>query len=144
MNFREIGKSLGDTLLALLGGVVRHPRLEREIAFVVDICICLTITIFPNKAAVVLSVAYFIFRDCFRISGERMSFGKRLYGIRIVRSDGGGSPSWRVTLLRNLFLCVPVLNLIDICSFIYRGKRLVDDWLGTDVVVGSLAEDDGQ
>lgn len=138
MGLREIGVKVGDRLLSLLGGVVRHPRLEREIAFVIDVCVCMTIAIFPSKLSIAASVGYFIFRDCFRLSGQRMSFGKRIYDIRVVRSEGGGFPSWRITLLRNLFLCVPVLNVIDIFFFAYRGRRLVDDWLGTDVVVGDL------
>ena len=136
MGVREIGNTLGNSILALLGGIVRHPRIEREVAFVIDVCISLTIAIFPHIVAIIAAAAYFIFRDCFRIAGDRMSFGKRIYGIKVVRSDGEGFPVWRTTLLRNLFLFVPVLNIVDICFFIGKGKRLVDDWLGTDVLVG--------
>lgn len=109
-------------------GVITKPRIEREAAALVDLIFSFTLATLPGISGSVAGAAYFLFRD-----GRGNGMGKRLYGLETVRVADGGRASWRIAMLRNLLLLVPLFNLVDAWRFITNGRRLTDEWLGTDV-----------
>ena len=125
-------------LKQLLKNVLTKPCIEREAAFCIDVAICATLAIFPTLGPVA-ALLYFFFRDClpFRVP---QSFGKQIYSLRIVRNAeaDGRVPRWQTSVIRNLILVIPLLNLVDFWRFAKRGRRLADDWTGTHVI-----KDDG-
>ncbi len=121
----------------LLIGVITRPRIEREVALVVDLGLCLALISFPITLVKVVGVGYFLFRDGMAITGGQ-SFGKNIYDLRVVRSATKRRIGLRVSFLRNLLTLVPILNIIDLWYFIRDGKRLYDTWLGLEVVKDSV------
>ncbi|WP_434345617.1 RDD family protein [Myxococcus virescens] len=76
------------------------------------------------------------------IRGTGASLGKRLLGIRIVRSDGRPAEVWRIALLRNalpIALCGYCIwfGLVDALFCVGEDRRCLHDWVaGTRVVKG--------
>ncbi|MGA7992928.1 MAG: RDD family protein, partial [Thermoanaerobaculia bacterium] len=82
------------------------------------------------RAAQILAVLLFLARDA--MGG---SPGKKLFGLRLIRSDG--SPSgFAASVLRNLPLLVPGWNLVEIASVMRRrdGRRPGDRLARTALV----------
>jgi uncharacterized RDD family membrane protein YckC len=79
---------------------------------------------------VLLGIGYFLGRDGF--TGR--SFGKRLMGLHVARSDGGRC-TFRSSFRRNLTLLVPGLNLLELWIFLRRPHeaRIGDRFAGTRV-----------
>jgi uncharacterized RDD family membrane protein YckC len=82
------------------------------------------------RAAQVLAVLLFLGRDA---AGG--SPGKKLFGLRLIRS-GGARPGLGASLLRNLPLLVPGWNLLEIRAVILRrdGRRPGDKLAKTTLV----------
>lgn len=116
------------TLSDMALGLFRRPRIAREAALVVDVILCLTLATFPGQLGNAASLGYFLLRD-----SRKGGMGKRLYGLSVVRSSDGSAVSWRMALLRNLLALLPVFNVVDAYHFVVRGRRLTDEWLGTEV-----------
>lgn len=128
------------TLSDMALGLFRRPRIEREAALVVDVILCLTLATFPGQLGNVASVGYFLLRD-----SRRGGMGKRLYGLSVVKSADGSPVSWRMALLRNLLALLPLFNVVDACHFVARGRRLADEWLGTEVRgAGGRRQEEGE
>ncbi len=119
------------TLGQIFTGLITKPRIEREAAALVDLIFSLTLATLPGIAGSVAGVAYFLLRD-----GRANGMGKRLYGLETVRAADGRRASWSTAMLRNMLLLVPLFNLVDVWHFFKSGRRLTDEWLGTDVRKG--------
>lgn len=106
--------------------------LEREFAFAVDLIICLTLAIFP-KIGWILGSLYFFAKDAIPTTGGR-SFGKLLYGLKTVSVSTNQRVQIEKSIIRSLIMLIPILNIVDIISFLKTGTRLADRWIGTKVV----------
>lgn len=106
--------------------------LEREISFIVDILVCIALTVLP-RIGFVVSALYFLMRDSIPV-GRRMSLGKSVYDLHVVLTRDGSKANWRKVLVRNLISFIPVVNIYDIYLFFATGERLADQWSGTKVV----------
>ena len=82
------------------------------------------------RAAQALAALLFLFRD-----GAGGSPGKKLFGLRLIRS-GGEASGLVASFARNLPLLVPGWNLIEIAQVIRRrdGRRPGDKLAGTTLV----------
>lgn len=108
------------------------PRLEREVAWLCDLALAATLCVFPSVLGLVAGVAYMTLRDALPLLGRR-SFGKSIFDLRVVRTADRQPAPGQVALLRNLLLAVPPITIIDVVRFATTGRRLTDEWLGTDV-----------
>lgn len=109
-------------------GLITKPRIEREAALAVDVILSLTLATFPGLFGKVACLAYFLLRD-----SRGGGMGKGLYKLTVVRSADGGKVGWQTTLLRNILTLLPLFNLVDLYRFVANGRRLTDEWLGTEV-----------
>lgn len=116
------------TLRQMAHGLITKPRIEREAALAVDVILSLTLATFPGLFGKVACMAYFLLRD-----SRGGGMGKRLYNLAVIRTADGGIVSWRTALLRNILTLLPIFNLVDLYRFVANGKRLTDEWLGTEV-----------
>lgn len=116
------------TLGQIFIGIITKPRVEREAAALVDLIFSFTLATLPGIVGSVAGVAYFLLRD-----GRGNGMGKRLYGLETVRAADGRRASWSTAMLRSLLLLVPLFNLVDMWHFFESGRRLTDEWLGTEV-----------
>ena len=116
------------TLRQMAHGLITKPRIEREAALAVDMILSLTLATFPGLFGKVACLAYFLLRD-----SRGGGMGKRLYNLAVVRATDGGIVSWQTALLRNILTLLPIFNLVDLYRFVANGKRLTDEWLGTEV-----------
>ena len=92
------------------------------------------INIFIIVIGWIVALFYFCMRDALPI-GARRSFGKSVYHLRIVDTQQDERRlTWRIYVLRNIILFIPILNIVDIFKYITTGRRLADEWLGTEVV----------
>jgi uncharacterized RDD family membrane protein YckC len=82
------------------------------------------------RAAQVLAIVLFLFRDA-----AGASPGKMLFGLRLIRK-GGVPAGWAASFARNLLLLVPGWNLVEITSVVRRrnGRRPGDRLAGTTLV----------
>jgi uncharacterized RDD family membrane protein YckC len=78
-----------------------------------------------------LGLAYLLARDTL---GEGQSFGKRLYGLKVVGAEGGDPCSLSASLQRNLPLLVPLVPMIEVILLSTTGLRLGDRSARTRVV----------
>lgn len=106
--------------------------IKRIVAFLIDMIVCIILYQFP-KYGLIVSISYFIIRDSIILNGR--SFGKRLCHLYVKEK---GNKSLNVgsskMILRSLFLLVPILNLMDIYYLFKTEERMVDKWLGLQVV----------
>lgn len=110
-----------------------RPRLDREVALLCDVALAATIAVFPSILGVVCGAAYLLLRDVLPIL-QRRSFGKNIFDLVVVRTADMLPAPWQLCFLRNVLLAVPPLTIIDTLRFVLKGRRLTDEWLGTDVV----------
>ncbi|MCQ2229362.1 MAG: RDD family protein [Bacteroidales bacterium] len=125
-----------ETVLQMMRNAAAPQWLEREISFVVDMLVCIAITVMP-KIGFVVSVVYFLLRDSIPV-GHRSSLGKSVYGLRVVMADDGSKAPWRKVLVRNVISFIPFVNIYDVYLFLLTGDRLADQWSGTKVVKMSV------
>ena len=116
------------TLRDIAIGLITKPRVEREAALAVDLILTATLATFPGMFGNVAGVSYFLLRDVF---GAGM--GKRLYKLVVTRVSDGGRSGWQTALVRNILLLLPIFNIVDVVRFIVKGRRLTDEWLGTEI-----------
>lgn len=109
--------------------------LERSVAFSIDLLSCFSLSIIPSFGWV-LALAYFLLKDA-NLLGSKSSIGKSIYSLRIVDADTqepAEKGMMEKTLIRNLILVVPLLNILDIFHLMNHGVRLADQWTGLTVV----------
>ena len=92
-----------------------------------------------NLGGFILFLALFGYQ-CWLVTQQGQTIGKRQLGIRIVAAEDGSNPGFvRVVVLRtfvnSLIAIIPLYGLIDVC-FIFRGdRRCVHDWIARTKVV---------
>ncbi len=118
----------------VLDKVLTVNRLERMIAFAIDLLAIVCVSLLP-PIGIILGVVYFFLRDSLPF-GVNASFGKNIYSLKVitVENEQIRRAPWHKSVVRCLILIIPILNLVDIFYFLRDGKRLVDTWLGTDVI----------
>lgn len=131
MRVPEFLTDLTDAALGTLSGLITKPRVVREAELLVDLAICLALAVIPGKVGWIACVAFFLLRDA-ALTGMQ-SPGKSLYNLKVVSASTGAVIGWRTSVVRNVVLIVPVLNIVDILHFVRHGRRLTDEWLGLDV-----------
>ncbi len=122
-------------LTIIFNHLITPQWLEREISFVVDMIVCITIAIFPVFGRLV-ALLYFLFRDVLPI-GSRMSIGKSVYRLKVVTTTDDNNistPKIRQVFVRNIVSLIPIINLYDLYLFLLTGNRLADQWSDTKVV----------
>lgn len=127
------------TIRRILSNTLEPAWLEREIAFTVDMFICLNLAVCPSWG-VYLAIGYFVLRDTLPF-GKRMSFGKAIYNLRVESTEEKESGIWRKVIIRNLVTFIPLVNIYDMYLFFSTGTRLADKWSRTEV--RKLAEQEG-
>ena len=103
-------------------------------AFVIDCAIAFGLGMFP-KIGWIFGVIYFLLKDSLYFT-KGQSFGKKIMKIQVV-SDHKNEPLINYpqkSLIRNLILLIPILNLVEIYFFLLRTKRLGEIWSETSVV----------
>jgi len=94
----------------------------------------------PVLRATLLSIPagilYSILRDAI---GGGTSLGKRAMGLTIIRLDDGRACTPRHVWARDLLDPIPMLSLVDFIGMCVdrRGQKLMDKWLGVQVIEGS-------
>ncbi len=103
------------------------------LAFVSDTLAGLSMLLmFPAMLLVMaLMLGYWLFRD--GLNGGR-SYGKKFMGLKVVKD--GAPATFKDSLLRNITLVVPLLNLVDLILGLVDadGKRIGDKIANTQVV----------
>ena len=81
--------------------------------------------------ALLAAFGYWLFRD--GLNGGK-SYGKKFMGLRVVRE--GAPCDFKGSLLRNITLVIPLLNLVDLILGLVdaEGKRIGDKIANTQVV----------
>jgi uncharacterized RDD family membrane protein YckC len=77
------------------------------------------------------------------VARNGQSIGKRLLGIRVVRTDGKKASFWRIFLLRNVVNSIPSLIpfvsfayfLIDSLAILGESRRCIHDYIAGTIVV---------
>lgn len=116
----------------LIENMLSRKWLEREVAFSIDMIICITLAIFP-RIGFIISILYFFLKDSLPIEGGS-SFGKSIYNLKVKEKDEQQHRFfWQKTIVRNLILIIPILNFVDIYYFLKNGIRLADEWTSTKV-----------
>lgn len=128
-----------ETIRRILSNALEPAWLEREIAFTVDMFICLTLAVCPTYGTY-LATGYFVLRDALPF-GKRMSFGKAIYGLRVESVDEKKDGLWKKIVIRNLVTFIPLVNIYDVYLFLANGERLADRWSKTEV--RKMAEQEG-
>jgi len=107
---------------------------ERMMAFFIDCVISFGLGMFP-KIGWIFGLIYFLLKDSLYFN-KGQSFGKQIMKIRVVCTSTNESlinyP--QKSIIRNLILLIPFLNLVEIYFFLFRTKRLGDIWSETSVV----------
>lgn len=123
-------------LYDLLQRAISTPIIERIFAFVVDIFVAAALTVVP-VVGIALAPIYFFVKDILPFNGHT-SFGKAVYHIRVVNIQDNAPLSRTMmfkAVVRNIIILIPLLNLVDLYYLLATGKRLVDNWIETDVVL---------
>lgn len=107
---------------------------ERLMAFFVDCAISFGLSMFP-KIGWIFGLIYFLLKDSLYFN-KGQSFGKKIMKIKVVYTSTNESlinyP--QKSIIRNLILLIPFLNLVEIYFFLFRPQRLGDLWSETSVV----------
>ncbi|WP_439185296.1 RDD family protein [Carboxylicivirga taeanensis] len=107
---------------------------ERLLAALVDISICLGLSLFP-RIGWIFGLIYFLFKDSLPLLNGQ-SFGRRLFKIKVIsKADNkslSGAPD--KALIRQIIFFVPLLNLLELYYFLRKEERLGDIWTDTKVV----------
>ena len=133
-------KNMAASILDMLAGIITKPRVVREAELLVDLSISMALAVVPGKPGWLFSIAFFLLRDV--IDNKRHSPGKILYRLRIVYTATGAEVGWRTTIVRNIILLTPLLNIVEIAHFLRSGRRLTDEWLGIDVLQDAGKKED--
>lgn len=107
---------------------------ERMIAFFIDSVIVFGLSMFP-KIGWMFGLMYFLLKDALFFAGGQ-SFGKKLMKIQAVsnlRQEPLVSHPQK-SLIRNIILLIPILNLLEIYLFLFRTQRLGEKWSETSVI----------
>ncbi|MDO4461712.1 MAG: hypothetical protein Q4C30_04340 [Bacteroidia bacterium] len=123
-------------LYELLQNAISSPIIERFFAFVVDVFVMVAFTVIP-VVGIVLSGVYFLIKDIVPLNGHT-SFGKAVYHMRVVNTQDNAPLSKLMmfkAVVRNIFILIPFLNIVDIYFLLSTGKRLIDTWIETDVAL---------
>lgn len=142
MRVPQFIKDMAASILHVLAGIITKPRVVREAEFIVDLSISLALAVIPGKPGWFCCVAFFLLRDVF--DNKRHSPGKMLYKLRIVHAASGAEVGWRTTIVRNIILLTPLLNILEIAHFLKTGRRLTDEWLGLDVMQDAGKNEDAE
>lgn len=142
MRVPQFLKNMAASILDVLAGIITKPRVVREAEFLVDLSICMALAVIPGKPGWLFCIAFFLLRDA--IDNKRHSPGKILYKLRIVYSTTGTEVGWRTTIVRNIILLAPLLNIVEIAHFLKTGRRLTDEWLGIDVLQDAGKNEDAE
>ena len=132
MRVPQFFKRMAASVLDTLAGIITKPRVVREAEFLVDLSISLALAVIPGKTGWVACIVFFLFRDVAYLKSQ--SPGKVLYKLKIVNAATGATIGWRTSIIRNLILLTPLLNIADVARFVKTGRRLTDEWLGVEVV----------
>lgn len=122
-------------LYELIQNAVSSPIIERILAFVVDVFVIAALTIVP-VLGIFLAPIYFFIKDILPFNGHT-SFGKAVYHIRVVNAQDNAPLTKQMmfkSVVRNIIILIPLLNLVDFYYLLATGKRLIDSWVETDVV----------
>ena len=113
------------------------PLHERLLAFLIDMVIVMLLCLIP-KVGWIFGLIYFLGRDAIP-SLKGQSAGKKVFRIRTrtIGTHESLSVNPEKSVTRGLILLIPVVNIIDICLLITKGKRLADRWTDTEVVKDS-------
>ncbi|TAJ12800.1 hypothetical protein DMA11_11285 [Marinilabiliaceae bacterium JC017] len=109
-------------------------NMERQLAFLIDILICILLAMFPRIGWIV-GLVYFLTRDGLNfLNGQ--SIGKRFFKLQTVKINNQAPLSSHIekSVIRNLVFLIPGVNIIDIYLFYSKGYRLADKWAETMVI----------
>ncbi len=104
--------------------------------FVIGILGRLGIAIDPLFAVALIWIGfYLLFQDGIN---KGRSFGKRIMSMRVVNAETGAPCSYGKSILRNLFILIPLVNIVDaLMIFGDKRQRLGDKLAKTLVVKGN-------
>lgn len=111
---------------------------DRLMAFCIDLVITLGLAMFP-RIGWIFGLIYFLFKDSMPFTNGQ-SYGRKLLKIRLVKSFDESSciNAPEKSLIRNIVLLVPILNLFEIFSFFFCRHRLGEQWSETKVINDSI------
>ena len=111
-----------------------YPRL---FAYSVDLVIAVGLCLFP-RIGWIFGLIYFLFKDAMPFT-KGQSYGRRLFKIRLVRVPHNESMEQHPekSLIRNIILLIPILNLYEIYLFFFKDYRLGEKWSETTVIASS-------
>jgi len=106
---------------------------ERLMAFVIDFVISFGLSLFP-KIGWIFGLMYFLLKDSLYFN-KGQSFGKRIMKLQVVTEPGHENliKYPQKSIVRNLILLIPILNLVECYYFLFRTKRLGEIWSETAV-----------
>jgi uncharacterized RDD family membrane protein YckC len=121
------------------------PFEKRAIAGIIDgfvaCALSWVVAMIIPKLATLAWIAYMLVRDALPFM-EGHSLGKRIMKIKAVTLEGKSlSGDWGTSVIRNLLLAIPFVNLIEVVVLFTRKdkggslRRLGDEWAKTKVIV---------
>lgn len=103
-------------------------------AFFIDCIIAFGLAMFP-KIGWIFGLMYFLLKDALYFN-KGQSFGKKIMKIKVCTSANESLVNYpQKSIIRNLILLIPILNLVEIYYFLFRSKRLGDVWSETSVLI---------
>ena len=78
-----------------------------------------------------LGLFYLLLKDSL---GQGQSLGKRIYGLRVVDAESGEPCTHRQSLVRNLWLLIPFMPMVEVVRLAATGQRVGDDFGETRVI----------
>ncbi|MCF0189930.1 MAG: hypothetical protein HUJ96_01580 [Marinilabiliaceae bacterium] len=133
---------LSEHIRTLLRNAVHSPIVEREMAFIADMFIIMAVSVFP-KIGWIIGLLYYLLRDVLPLKGDA-SFGKGIYNMHVLYHNGEQRVvvKWYKSIMRNVMVLIPVLNIVDFYYLLSTGKRLADVWTDTSVEVSRVSENE--
>jgi len=122
-------EELSDSTLAAIWSRLFAHLIDHLVAV---ICGAIGFLIISEWAGLIAYFAYYLFSDALP---NGMSFGKRMFAIKVIGIETFNPCSPGQSFKRNLYTLVPILNLFDVIAM--RGplnQRLGDDWAKTIVI----------
>ncbi len=125
---------LKDKANSAIEHIAATDRPERIVASVIDYFLIAVMSFMP-PIGTFFGVLYFFMRDALPFD-FKASVGKGIYGFRVlsVDSDERRSLPWYKSVIRNLMILIPGINILDLYSFLRYGQRRSDQWFGIEVV----------
>ena len=111
-------------------------------AFIADMFIIMAVSVFP-KIGWIIGLLYYLLRDVLPLKGDA-SFGKGIYNMHVLYHNGEQRVvvKWYKSIMRNVMVLIPVLNIVDFYYLLSTGKRLADVWTDTSVEVSRVSENE--